>query len=96
MKPSIKKLSELEKEQILEESYEPSCIIADLAKQHGIPSRVIYDLRCKKKAASVVEIPANYGSDFVELSVNTSPKKAGSLKRAILEFNNFEKNDLFS
>jgi|TARA_B110000503_G_scaffold136564_1_gene219143 transposase-like protein len=88
MQPSIKKLSELEKEQILQESYEPSCVIADLAKHHGIPSRVIYDLRCKKKAASVVEIPTNYASDFVELSVNTSPKKAASLKRAVLEFNN--------
>ena len=49
MQPSIKKLSELEKEQILQESYEPSCVIADLAKHHGIPSRVIYDLRCKKR-----------------------------------------------
>ena len=78
MQPSIKKLSELEKEQILQESYEPSCVIADLAKHHGIPSRVIYDLRCKKKAASVVEIPTNYASDFVELSVNTSPKKGSS------------------
>ena len=27
MQPSIKKLSELEKEQILQESYEPSCVI---------------------------------------------------------------------
>lgn len=40
MQPSIKKLSELEKEQILQESYEPSCVIADLAKHHGIPSSV--------------------------------------------------------
>ena len=50
MHQSIKQLSESEKEQILQASYEPECVITELAKQHGIPSRVIYDWRSKKKA----------------------------------------------
>lgn len=88
MKRSGKELTELEKSQILQASYEPGCIISELAKQYGIPSRIIYNWRCKKKAESVVATSENSASDFVELSVNTTPKKTASLKRVVLEFNN--------
>jgi len=88
MHPSIKQLSESEKEQILQASYEPECIITELAKQHGIPSRVIYDWRSKNKAGSVVATSEKTPADFVELSVTDSVKKAASLKKAVLEFNN--------
>jgi transposase-like protein len=82
------KLTKSEQDQILQESYEPGCIISELAKQYGIPSRFIYDWRSKKKKRSVVTTPERSTQDFVELSVNTSFKKALSLKRAVLEFNN--------
>tara|TARA_B110000305_G_scaffold240947_1_gene313161 strand:+ start:199 stop:540 length:342 start_codon:yes stop_codon:yes gene_type:complete len=82
------KLTKSEQDQILQESYEPGCIISELAKQYGIPSRFIYDWRSKKKKRSVMITSENPTPDFVELSVNTSFKKALSLKRAVLEFNN--------
>lgn len=43
------KLTKSEQDQILQESYEPGCIISELAKQYGIPSRFIYDWRSKKR-----------------------------------------------
>ena len=85
---SVKKLSELAKEQILQESYEPACVIADLAKKYEIPSRVIYDWRCKKKAASVIGYFEKSPSDLIELSVNVASKKASGLTTAVLEYNN--------
>ena len=88
MKRSEIKLTKSEKFQILEESYEPGCIISELAKQYGISSKIIYDWRSKKKVKSVVATPENPTQDFVELSVNPPFKKAPSLKRAVLEFNN--------
>ena len=88
MKLSEKKLTKAEKDQILQASYKPGCIISELAKQYGIPSRIIYDWRSKKKAKSAVATSKNSESDFVELSVNMPLKKAVSLKRAVLEFNN--------
>ena len=88
MKRLEKDLTELEKEQILQASYEPECIIIELAKQHGIPPRVIYDWRGKKKAESVVGTSEKAPPDFIELSVTAPAKKAASLKRAVLEFNN--------
>lgn len=72
----------------IEASYEPGCIISELAKQHGVPSKIIYNWRSKKKKKSVVAISENPTPNFVELSVNPPLKKAVSLKRAVLEFNN--------
>jgi transposase-like protein len=43
MKLLGKKLTKSEKDQVLQASYEPGCIISELAKQHGVPSRIIYD-----------------------------------------------------
>ena len=88
MKRSEIKLTKSEKFQILEASYEPGCIISELAKQHGVPSKIIYNWRSKKKKKSVVAISENPTPNFVELSVNPPLKKAVSLKRAVLEFNN--------
>lgn len=88
MKLLEKKLTKSEEDQVLQESYEPGCIISELAKRYGIPPRLIYDWRSKKKQESVETTPENPTPDFVELSVNTSFKKAPSLKRAVLEFNN--------
>jgi transposase-like protein len=88
MKQSAIKLTTSEQDQILQASYEPGCIISELARQHGIPSRFIYHWRSKKKKKSVMEISTTPTLDFVELSVNQPFKKAVSLKRAVLEFNN--------
>ncbi len=88
MKLSKKKLTKSEQDQILQASYEPGCIISELAKQHGIPSRFIYDWRSKKKKKSVVATSENSTPDFIELSVNMPFRKVVSLKRAVLEFNN--------
>lgn len=88
MKRSEIKLTKSEQDQILQASYEPGCIISELAKQYGISSKIIYNWRSKKKKKTVVEISNNSTPDFVELSVNTAFKKAVSLKRAVLEFNN--------
>ena len=88
MHQSVKQLSESEKEQILQASYEPECVITDLAKQHGIPPKVIYDWRGKKKAESVVGTSEKAPTDFIELSVTAPVKKAVSLKRGVLEFDN--------
>lgn len=88
MKRSEIKLTKSEKFQILEESYEPGCIISELAKQYGISSKIIYDWRSKKKKKSVEVTSESSTPDFVELSVNPPLKKAVSLKRTVLEFNN--------
>ncbi len=92
MYQSTRKLSELKKAQILEASYEPECVISELAKQHGISARVIYGWRNKKKteseSESVITAPERPALDFVELSVCPPAKKEVSLKRAVLEFNN--------
>lgn len=83
---SEKKLTKAEKDQILQVSYEPGCIISELAKQYGISSKIIYNWRSKKK--SVLATSESTTPDFIELSVNLPFKKAVSLKRAVLEFNN--------
>ena len=88
MKLLGKQLTKPEQDQVLQESYEPGCVISELANRYGIPSRFIYDLRSKKKKELVATTPKNPTPDFVELSVNTSFKKEVSLKRAVLEFNN--------
>jgi transposase-like protein len=83
-----KKLTKSEKDQILQASYEPGCIISELAKQYEVSSRIIYDWRSKKKQKSVVVTSESSTADFVELSVNPPCKEAAILKRAVLEFNN--------
>ena len=64
------------------------CYFVTMPKQHGIPPRVIYDWRGKNKAESVVGASEKAPADFVELSVTDTVKKATSLKKAVLEFNN--------
>ena len=80
MKLLGKQLTKPEQDQVLQESYEPGCVISELANRYGIPSRFIYDLRSKKKKELVATTPKNPTPDFVELSVNTSFKKEVSLK----------------
>ena len=77
MKLLGKQLTKPEQDQVLQESYEPGCVISELANRYGIPSRFIYDLRSKKKKELVATTPKNPTPDFVELSVNTSFKKGG-------------------
>jgi transposase-like protein len=43
MKRSEIKLTKSEQDQILQASYEPGCIISELAKQYGISSKIIYN-----------------------------------------------------
>lgn len=88
MKRSGKKLTELEKVQILQESYESGCIISELAKQYGISAGIIYRWRRKEKTVSVAARSNNSASEFVELSVQEARKEGANLKRAVLEFNN--------
>ena len=88
MYKSTKKLSKLRKAQILQESYEPECVISELANKYGISPRAIYGWRSKNKTGSEMAQAKKPVSDFVELSVPSPAKDEVSLKRAILEFNN--------
>lgn len=44
-----RKIGFKEKVKILEESYEPGCVIAELARKHGISSGVLYRWRIGNK-----------------------------------------------
>jgi transposase-like protein len=88
MKQSGTKLLEFEKDQILQASYQPECVISELAKQHGINPKNIYNWRKKKRMEALEASSKKSTTDFLELSVNDPSKKVASLKRAVLEFNN--------
>jgi transposase-like protein len=75
MKQSGTKLLEFEKDQILQASYQPECVISELAKQHGINPKNIYNWRKKKRMEALEASSKKSTTDFLELSVNDPSKK---------------------
>ncbi len=91
--PGKKVRSEL-KNMIIEESLQPGCVVAGLARQYGISKNTIYGWRsrCNKSTLSSVipELPAatsGLSSQFVELSIN-EPEQSLNLQEVTLKFNN--------
>ena len=95
-----KKIGLKEKAKILEESYKPGCVIAELAKKHRISTELLYAwrTRCKKSNNSALGV-TNAGSisgnsnKFVEVIVSDAVigKENASntvLRKALLEYEN--------
>lgn len=91
--PGKKVRSEL-KSMIIEESLQPACVVAGLARWYGICKNTIYGgrSRCNQSTLSLVmhELPAatsGLSSQFVKLSVNESEQSL-NLQEVTLKFSN--------
>ena len=90
--PGKKLRSEL-KNMLIEESLQPGCVVAGLARRYGIFKNTIYGWRSrcnKSKLSSVMpELPATTSGSgqFVELSVNESEQSL-NLQEVTLKFSN--------
>ena len=91
--PGKKVRSEL-KSMIIEESLQPGCVVAGLARRYGISKNTIYGWRsrCNKSTLSSVipELPAatsGLSGQFIELSIN-EPEQSLNLQEVTLKFSN--------